>query len=89
MKFSEVEQKEKHLNSKFTGVNEDLAWKKIINCTKAESKGNIGKYLYKSRCKWENTIRNLDLRNDEAWDQTRRGTIIIRNSIQVTSINGK
>jgi hypothetical protein len=56
------------LNSKFTGVNEDLAWKKIINCTKAESKGNIGKYLYKSRCKWENTIRNLDLRNDEAWD---------------------
>jgi hypothetical protein len=39
LKCSETKQwREKILNSKCTGLNEALAYKKIINCTKAEEK---------------------------------------------------
>jgi hypothetical protein len=47
------------LSIKWFVVNEELAYKKIINCTNAVELRNIGNYLYKTRRKWENKIRNL------------------------------
>jgi hypothetical protein len=40
-------------------VNEEIAYKRIINCTNAVDLVNTGNYLYKIRCKWENKVRNL------------------------------
>jgi hypothetical protein len=47
------------LSRKWLTVNEESAYKKIINCTNAVKLRNIGNYRYKVRCKWENKIRNL------------------------------
>jgi hypothetical protein len=44
---------------------EDLAYKKIIHCSKANDIRNVGKYLYKRKCKWKNRIRKLALRDNE------------------------
>jgi hypothetical protein len=35
-------------------MNEDLAYKKVLNCTNVTKLKTIGKYLSKMRCKWEN-----------------------------------
>jgi hypothetical protein len=35
------------------------AFKKIINCNNSIELKNIGSYLYKIKCKWDNRIRNL------------------------------
>jgi hypothetical protein len=40
-------------------LNEGIAYKEIINCTNIIELRNIGIYLYKIKCKWENKIRNL------------------------------
>jgi hypothetical protein len=40
-------------------LNEGIAYKKIIKCTNITKLRNIGNYLYKTKCKWENKIRNL------------------------------
>jgi hypothetical protein len=40
-------------------LNEEVASKGIINCTHAVELRNIGKYLYKIECKWENKISNV------------------------------
>jgi hypothetical protein len=40
-------------------LNEWIAYKKIINCNNIIELRNIGSYLYKIKCKWENKIRNL------------------------------
>jgi hypothetical protein len=36
-----------------------MVFKKIINCNNSIELRNIGSYLYKIKCKWENRIRNL------------------------------
>jgi hypothetical protein len=40
-------------------LDEGIAYKKIINCTNIIELRNIGIYLYKIKCIWENKIRNL------------------------------
>jgi hypothetical protein len=50
---------EHFLSRKWLNVSEELAYKKIINCTNALEIRNIGNYLLKIRCKWENKIINL------------------------------
>jgi hypothetical protein len=40
-------------------LNEGIAYKKIINCNNIIELRNIGIFLYKIRCKWENSIKNL------------------------------
>jgi hypothetical protein len=47
------------LSSKWPNVNEDVAYKRIRNCINAVELRNIGKYLYKIICKWENKISNI------------------------------
>jgi hypothetical protein len=33
--------------------SEELAYEKIINCTNTVELRNLGRYLYKIKCKWE------------------------------------
>jgi hypothetical protein len=51
--------REQFLSRKWLLLNEGIAYKKIINCTNITELRNIGIYLYKIKCKWENKIRNL------------------------------
>jgi hypothetical protein len=51
--------KEQSLSIKWLIVNEEVAYKRTINCTNATELKNIGKYLFKTRRKWENTISTI------------------------------
>jgi hypothetical protein len=51
--------REQFLSRKWLNLNEWIVFKKIINCNKIIELRNIGTYLYKIKCKWENKIRNL------------------------------
>jgi hypothetical protein len=42
-------------------MNEELAYKKIINCTNTVELRNFGTYLYKIKRKWENRIKEYQL----------------------------
>jgi hypothetical protein len=51
--------REQFLSRKWRMLNEWIAYKKIINCTYIIQFRNVGSYLYKIKCIWENKIRNL------------------------------
>jgi hypothetical protein len=60
LKCSEMRKwREQFLSRKWIRLNEWIFYKKIINCTNIIELRNIGSFLYKIKCKWENTIRNL------------------------------
>jgi hypothetical protein len=43
--------------SNWLDINEDLAYRKIISCTNVNKIKSLGKYLFKTKCKWENKVR--------------------------------
>jgi hypothetical protein len=47
------------LSIKWLIVNEEVTYKRTINCNNFVELKNIGKYLYKIRCKWENKISTV------------------------------
>jgi hypothetical protein len=47
------------LSRKLQKINEEIAYKKIINCTNTVEITNLGSYLYKIKCKRENRIKEL------------------------------
>jgi hypothetical protein len=49
--------REKYVHSNWLNINEDLAYKKIISCNNATRLKAIGKYLFKTKCKWENKVK--------------------------------
>jgi hypothetical protein len=51
--------REQFLSRKWLKLNELIASKKIINYNNSIELRNIGIYLYKIKCKWDNRIRNL------------------------------
>jgi hypothetical protein len=53
--------RERLLNRKWQTINEEISYKKIINCTKTVQIRNLGSYLYKIKFKWENRIEELQL----------------------------
>jgi hypothetical protein len=53
--------REHFLSRKWQIINEELAYKKIINCTNTVELRNLGIYLYKIKCKWENRIKEFQL----------------------------
>jgi hypothetical protein len=60
LKCSETRKwREQFLSRKWLRLNELIAFKKIINCNNSIELRNIGSYLYKIKCKWDNRIRNL------------------------------
>jgi hypothetical protein len=48
-----------NVSRKWLTVNDEVAYKRIINCTNVGELRHIGKLLYKIRCKWENKISNI------------------------------
>jgi hypothetical protein len=60
LKCSETRKwREQFLSRKWLRLNELIVFKKIINCNNSTELRNIGSYLYKIKCKWDNRIRNL------------------------------
>jgi hypothetical protein len=60
LKCSETRKwRERFLSRKWLIVNEEVTYKRAINCTNAVELRNIGKYLYEIRCKWENKISSI------------------------------
>jgi hypothetical protein len=57
--FGNEEVKGTIFSRKWLRLNEWIVYKKIINCTNVIELRNVGSYLYKIKCKWENKIRNL------------------------------
>jgi hypothetical protein len=58
LKCPETRRLREHLLSRSWQItNEELAYKKIINCTNTVELRNLGRYLYKIQCKWENRIK--------------------------------
>jgi hypothetical protein len=51
------ERREQYVNSNWLNINEDLAYKKIISCINVNRIKSLGKYLFKTKCKWENKVR--------------------------------
>jgi hypothetical protein len=49
------------LSRKWQIINEELAYKKIINCTNTVELLHLGTYLYKVKYKWGNRIKELQL----------------------------
>jgi hypothetical protein len=62
LKCPETRRLREHLLSrKCQTINGEIAYKIIINCTNTSDIRNIGSYLYKIKCKWENRIKELQL----------------------------
>jgi hypothetical protein len=62
LKYPETRRLREHLLSrKWQIINEELAYKKIINYTNTVELRNLDRYLYKIKCKWENRIKELQL----------------------------
>jgi hypothetical protein len=60
LKCSETRKwRERFLNRKLLRLNELIVLNKIINCNNSIELRNIGNYLYKIKCKWDNRIRNF------------------------------
>jgi hypothetical protein len=60
-----------HEHEKSLTVNEEIACKKIINCTNTSELRNVGSYLYNVKRKWVNRIMKLIIlenRNREPYD---------------------
>jgi hypothetical protein len=49
-------------------MNEDLACKKVLNCSDVTNLKTIGKYLSEMRCKWENKTSKT-ARIGGVWEQ--------------------
>jgi hypothetical protein len=65
LKCPETRRLREHLLSrKWQVINEELAYKEIINCTNTVKLRNLGRYLCRIKCKWENIIKELQLDGD-------------------------
>jgi hypothetical protein len=65
LKCSETRRLREHLLSrKWQIINEELAYKKIINCTNTVELSNSGRYLCRTKCKWESRIKEFELKGD-------------------------
>jgi hypothetical protein len=49
--------REKYVHSNWLNMNEDLTYKKITCCNNAKRLKAIGKYLFKSKFKWESKVK--------------------------------
>jgi hypothetical protein len=62
LKCPETRRLREHLLSrKLQIIIEKLAYKKIFTCNNTVELRNLGRYLYKIKCKWENGIKELQL----------------------------
>jgi hypothetical protein len=61
LKCPETRRLREQLSRKWQTINEELSYKIIINCTNSVELRNLGRYLYKIKCKWENRIKEFQL----------------------------
>jgi hypothetical protein len=60
LKCSETKKwREECVSSSWLNINEDLAYRKIISCTNVNKIKSLGKYLFKSKFKWEKKVRGV------------------------------
>jgi hypothetical protein len=45
------------LNSKWQHINEEVAIRKILTVKNATEQRNLGTFVYKIKCKWENQAK--------------------------------
>jgi hypothetical protein len=65
LKCPEIRRLREHLLSrKWQIINDELTYKKIIYSTNSAELRNLGRYLYKMKCKWESRIKELQLDGD-------------------------
>jgi len=63
--FQETKRGEHNLGSEWLSMNENVAHTKALNCTNVIEIKNTERYLFKIRCKRENTVsKNADLTGD-------------------------
>jgi hypothetical protein len=61
LKCSETNKwREECVNSIWLNINEDLGYRKIISSTNVNKIKSLGKYLFKTKCKWENKFMGGD-----------------------------
>jgi hypothetical protein len=61
LKCPETRRLREHRSRKWQIINEELAYKKIINCTNTVELRNLDRYLHKIKCKYKNRIKELQL----------------------------
>jgi len=54
--FQETKSGEHNLGSEWFSMNENVAHTKVLNCTNVTEIKNTERYLFKIRCKRENTV---------------------------------
>jgi hypothetical protein len=42
-------------------INKEIAYKKVFSCTKKMMVKNIGKFLFRVKCKWEGKVKKLGI----------------------------
>jgi hypothetical protein len=55
--FATKKWREEYINSNWLNINEDLAYKNIISCINVNRIKALGKYLFKTKFKWENKVK--------------------------------
>jgi hypothetical protein len=55
--FETKKWREEYVNSNWLNINEDLAYKKIISCINVNRIKALRKYVFKTKCKWENKVK--------------------------------
>jgi hypothetical protein len=57
LKCSETKKgREECANCNWLNINEDLAYRKLISCTNVNKIKSVAKYLFMTKCKWENKV---------------------------------
>jgi hypothetical protein len=49
------------LRKRWLDINEEIAYRKVLRCTKKMMVKNIGKLLFMVKCKWEGKVKNLGI----------------------------
>jgi hypothetical protein len=52
------------LNSRWLMLNEEVACKKLVNCSMVTELRNVRKFVYKASCKWEKETRKIPVGGD-------------------------
>jgi hypothetical protein len=49
------------LCKRWLDINEETAYRKVLSCTKKIMVKNIGKFLFRAKCKWEGEVKKLGI----------------------------
>jgi hypothetical protein len=61
MSFVLVTVIEYELCKSWLDINEEIAYRKVLSCTKKIMVKNIGKFLFRVKCKWEWKVKKMGI----------------------------